>query len=185
MSNTTAAMTIDDVVAAFDFQFTHLPSKREGMNARLEYRALVTKKGSNRVVYDGPYSLGLAHVPGYDKIMAATNSSYRRLTLAGAAAIDEILSTGKYPSSPGKHDIGFVRTKLPGPKPADVIHSLLMDGDADDCRDFEEWASNYGYDSDSISALRTYEVCCQIGRTLRTEMGVDWLKQARDAFRDY
>jgi hypothetical protein len=45
--------------------------------------------------------------------------------------------------------------KLPAPKLADVLYSLLLDGEAAD-ETFEDWCANYGYDSDSRKAEATF-----------------------------
>lgn len=52
------------------------------------------------------------------------------------------------------------------PKAADVLQSLIMDAQAI-YQSFENWSSEYGYDSDSRKALRTYDACCEIGRKMR------------------
>lgn len=56
------------------------------------------------------------------------------------------------------------------PERADVIDCLMLDSDALDYS-FQDWCDNCGYDSDSISALETYNECCKIGRKLM-KMGI-------------
>jgi hypothetical protein len=53
------------------------------------------------------------------------------------------------------------------PTAANVLFCILCDGTAVDVS-FHDWASDYGYDTDSISARNTYDACCAIGIKLRT-----------------
>ncbi len=53
------------------------------------------------------------------------------------------------------------------PKLNDFVHSVIMDGRPYfEHLCFEEWADEYGYDTDSIKANKIYEQCCDIGRQL-------------------
>lgn len=56
------------------------------------------------------------------------------------------------------------------PERADVVACLVCDSEALDYS-FQDWCDNYGCDSDSISALETYNECCKIGRKL-IKMGI-------------
>lgn len=90
---------------------------------------------------------------------------------------------------PGKrryhHDWqGYVDTYAPTPPSVkDVIHSLLMDGSALDMG-FEDWASDYGYDSDSRKALTLYLECQDAGRKIVRLLGPD-IDAFRTALEDY
>lgn len=52
------------------------------------------------------------------------------------------------------------------PSPAEVLASMAQDGAAL-LQTFEDWASEYGYDTDSREAERTYNACADCGRNLR------------------
>ncbi len=52
------------------------------------------------------------------------------------------------------------------PKIADVMYSLFMDASAAD-ENFHDWCDNFGYSSDSISALNTYKKCLETATALR------------------
>jgi len=70
------------------------------------------------------------------------------------------------------------------PNAADVLHSLLLDGEA--CNEsFNDWCANYGYSNDSLKAINTYQQCCKIGEDLRKLFSPDQLKQLRDLLQDY
>lgn len=54
-----------------------------------------------------------------------------------------------------------------------VLHALIMDGEANDYDNFEEWASNFGYDTDSRKAEQTYLDCKDNGKKLDYLLGDD------------
>ena len=48
----------------------------------------------------------------------------------------------------------------------DFMNSILMDASAID-EEFEDWAPNYGYDTDSIKAKEIYDTCINYGLKIR------------------
>lgn len=70
------------------------------------------------------------------------------------------------------------------PKNSDIMYSLLLDSEASDYS-FSEWCDNYGLDSDSISALNTYQACENIAKNLRKVFTNEQLQQMRAALEDY
>jgi hypothetical protein len=70
------------------------------------------------------------------------------------------------------------------PTNSDVIYSLLMDMSADDMS-FRQWCDEYGYSSDSISALKTYTTCCEYAQNMRKTFTSDQLEKMRTALEDY
>ena len=71
------------------------------------------------------------------------------------------------------------------PELADVISSLVSDADVLDYPTFEDWASNYGMDTDSRKAEATYRACLEIALKLRNGIGEAGLAKLRDAAQDY
>lgn len=72
------------------------------------------------------------------------------------------------------------------PKLDGVCASLLHDGVAFfDGQRFEEWASDLGYDSDSIKAKETFEACDKIGRGLSRALSRDELEGLREWASNY
>ena len=64
------------------------------------------------------------------------------------------------------------------PKPADVLHSLIMDAqgvddNGDDIR-FGEWAVMMGCDPDSLKALAIYKKCLKIKPQVMALLGNNW-----------
>lgn len=51
------------------------------------------------------------------------------------------------------------------PNCADVVHSIYVDSSA--CHEsFDDWCSNFGYDTDSRKALETYLACQESGKAM-------------------
>lgn len=75
-------------------------------------------------------------------------------------------------------------TPIPAPSLADVLYSLVMDSDAGEYT-FEEWAGNFGYDTDSRTAESMYNQCRDTGSKLRRMLGAENLSKLRDLFQDY
>jgi len=58
------------------------------------------------------------------------------------------------------------------PTAADVLDCLAMDAaGVENAKDFEDWASEYGYDTDSRKAERTYKICQQQAADLKEFLG--------------
>lgn len=67
----------------------------------------------------------------------------------------------------------FVSIAAVGPAPWDLLDSLANDAvGVENARSFEEWASDYGYDSDSRKAEKIYNACVDIRRKLRDFLGI-------------
>lgn len=71
------------------------------------------------------------------------------------------------------------------PKPLkidDVLNSLLLDADSGNYT-FQDFCDNFGYDSDSRSALKTYEDCQNNGMKVRKF--IPNISEAYELFQDY
>ena len=68
------------------------------------------------------------------------------------------------------------------PSVDDVLYSLAMESDACEMS-FHDWCGNFGYDTDSRSALDTYLACQESGHKLE-RAGIN-LCEAREAFAEY
>lgn len=74
--------------------------------------------------------------------------------------------------------------RIDPPSLDEVMYSLVMDGSAFfDALSFDDWCSDYGYDTDSRKAERMYRACLEAGRAI-SATGVD-VDQLRDLFQDY
>ena len=64
------------------------------------------------------------------------------------------------------------------PTLAEVLDCLASDASGvDNARSFEDWASEYGYDTDSRKAERTYQICKKQAQELKALLGQDAYNQ--------
>ncbi|RLI64159.1 MAG: hypothetical protein DRO67_04560 [Candidatus Asgardarchaeum californiense] len=125
-------------------------------------------------VYSTVYSQGVGHIPGYKFRL--------RRTLADRDLEVYAVDTGKY------YDLKYphIKKNLPKPTLVDVMHSLILDSSVviNYC-DFEEFASDMGYDTDSRRAEQTYNACLKIGIFLQATLGKDTIEQLQGLYQDY
>lgn len=70
------------------------------------------------------------------------------------------------------------------PPAAGVLHSLCMDSQAL-AMSFDDWANEYGYDSDSLKALNTYQACCKIAKDMLQVFTRKDIKALNELLQDY
>lgn len=64
------------------------------------------------------------------------------------------------------------------PTLAEVLDCLASDASGvDNARSFEDWANDYGYDTDSRKAERTYHICEKQAQDLKALLGQDAYNQ--------
>lgn len=130
-----------------------------------------------------PYRQGCGHVPGYQQYHK--NPYEKRLH---DEMIREACETGLYVKH--KHQWltdSYIKSKVkvPEPKLADVLYCLVMDSDCFQMSGFEEWASCFGYDTDSREAEKTYRACLEQSLQFKSLIGQAALDTLQDAFQDY
>lgn len=112
------------------------------------------------------YMQGIGHLPGYKH--PRYESADMALEAKNAAEV------GRWQGR-----------KVALPDVADVMHCLLSDAEVIDCASFEEWAENYGMDTDSRKAEATYRTCLETALKLRSMLGDSKMTELREAFQDY
>lgn len=134
----------------------------------------VTLLRNDREVMTTDYSAGIAHTPAYKQ--------NARWTIAYTELIDYEIEKGFAAKS-----LSWGITKGPAiqPKAEDVVYSLQMDSSVLDHANFESWAGDFGYDTDSRSAETIYRACLEIALTLRAAIGEAGIETLRAAFQDY
>jgi len=76
-----------------------------------------------------------------------------------------------------ENNIGWTKAKMRGyraatPKVSDVLDCLASDSSGyDNARNFEDWASEYGYDTDSRKAYATYQTVAEQAKALKHFLG--------------
>ncbi len=152
----------------------------------IAYTVTILRNG--REVWFGPYKLGVGHVdPRKARVSLYTGVRF-------TADEESLLATWQH-----KPHAQFINKALwanvaakvalqqkIAPKLADVVCSLLSDGAAYfDGQSFEDWAGDFGYDTDSRKAEETYRTCDAIGRQLIRGLGRETVEKLREAAQDY
>lgn len=117
------------------------------------------------------YMAGSGHCPSYKQ---------GRLTVDEDATIKQECQTGRK-----CRNVHGLPGEAINPKLADVLCSLVRDGDAIEFDSFEDWADSLGEDTDSRKAEAVYRACLDTGLKLRNALGEDGLKRLREALQDY
>ena len=164
--------------------------KKTGEPGWLHFAFAVTVKRAGRpAAIETPYRLGVGHVklpaaPTFETLYAVGDRSKTENIL-------DALRRGKrirpeYEREERAIYGAAARKQGLAPKPADVLHSLISDGDAYfDSLTFEEWAGNLGFDTDSRNAEAMYRACDETGRHLARMFSDDELAQLREAASEY
>jgi len=135
----------------------------------------VTILYNDREILTTDYMAGIGHCKTrlVNKRMAYSGG----YCIADADAIIKECETGKYYTS-----LGLIANT---PTVDDVMYCLVLDAGVIDHSCFEDWANDYGYDTDSRSAEKVYRECLAIGLKLRNGIGDKTLAVLQEAFQDY
>jgi len=162
---------------------TFVPTKQPAETVRhpeLHWVCTLTKGHRHMTI---PYRQGCAHVIGYQHYHK--NPYERRLH---DKMIRTACETGKYVIHK-RAWLGelFIQSKAaqPAPKLADVLYCLVLDACVLDTSRFEEWAENFGYDTDSREAEKTYRQCIEQSLQFKNLIGQAALDTLKEAFQDY
>lgn len=136
-------------------------------NAKEKHPSLnwkVTLQRNGHAILTTDYSAGMGHCPSYKSGFHATEE----------AIAWEVEHGTKY------RDITPILPDL-----ADVLYSLALDASVLDAGSFEEWAEEFGYDTDSRAAEGLYRACLDIALKLRNGLGEAKLAELQEVTREY
>lgn len=166
---------IDDAIAALDIEYSvDFVPQSQSRDPAIECLNWRIKFGTINV----QYSQGVGHLPGY--------VHPRRRTIYVAAILKRACEEGVWDKNAQNYQRSLTIGKVvPPPSVRDVVYSLLMESEVLDYSDFESWADNCGYDTDSRKAEIIYRTCLDTGLKLRSMMGDKKLNTLRELFQDY
>ena len=121
-----------------------------------------------------PYFKGEAHAPAY-KRQAPRHLKRDAEAVAAECRTGMIHHIAEYgsPRPTGK--------PVPPPTLREVMGALLREASVIDFADYPAWATDYGYDPDSITARNTYATCLQNTLGLRGMLGAERFEALREA----
>lgn len=167
---------IREIVPDLEYRAEFVPQSKSrnagDKSPSLNWRVTFSRNGRT---LETDYMQGIGHLPGYDH--SRKDVDYRRY-------ITHVVETGN--ALPPLRDPGKVSRShhVDTPTLADVLHCLLIDAEAIDTGSFEEWAENYGYDTDSRKAEGIYRACLEIGLNLCAILGDELISKLREALQD-
>ncbi len=179
-----AKKELDVMIAAFDpeikvsLEFVpfslsrHKGEKTKSLNWKFRlYR--VAKGGREIEIYSGDYTKGLGHIEGYNKHIKPP-LFWEPAIIAATEKGEEPISFAKFNQNNGV--CRFVPLRC-APTVSEIVASLLRD--ATDILTFEEWAWEYGFDTESRKAEQAYRDCVQVCLVMRRLFG-EQFEAARD-----
>jgi hypothetical protein len=129
----------------------------------------VVSRGTRHILTT-QYRMGIGHnrFPADLKVSSRYRDGLLRAATQGAGKM-------RYPGASWKTvDV------WPTPDATDVLSSLCTDASVLDSSGFEDWASEFGYDTDSRQAESTYRACLEIALKLRAAIGDAALSELRE-----
>jgi len=159
---------------------TFTPMKQTGeKHPQLHWNIELSTPG--RKPFSIPYSEGIAHVKGYLPHKTHGRTMHDQEQEEKFRLTCETGKLYKYFSSRG---FDFPIGTQPPPSIHDVFYCLCSDSD---CMDdtFSGWASNLGYDSDSIKAQKIYQQCIEQTIQVKALFTCAQWERLREAYQDY
>lgn len=152
----------------------------------LNWRVALAKGG--RMFLETDYSAGTAHAPGSKAPKSALVFSGLSESAARADLIAWEIESG-YPGQWARWNAGGLHRKAKAspilPDLPDVLYSLSSDAGVIDAGGFEEWASEFGYDTDSRKAEAIYRACLETALKMRAALGDDAMDALANACQDF
>ena len=141
----------------------------------------VTLKLRDREVLTADYTQGCGHCPAYKnplKFPDGKRDEYRT-----REAIARECETGKRVRAFSAGAAGFFDgAKIDAPPLVEVFGCFLSDARVLECGGFEGWASEYGYDTDSIKARSIYDACLEHAMKMNAAFGGKTMADLHELF---
>lgn len=182
--------TLDTLIASLPITYSAVfipqsQSRNAGeKQPSLNWKITIASKGIGLFDTKGlttDYMQGIGHLP---KDSFYANNPHLQNKLITEEEIKNIRETGKY-SVGGKNVSYCLQKALPAPALKDVLYSLIMDSDVLNYTGFEDWAGNFGYDTDSRKGEKLYQDCLAIALKLKALLGNETIEALQAAFQDY
>lgn len=179
------AFILDAMGVTLSAVFVPLSQSRNKADTRPSLNWRVTLRKDGRDVTETDYMQGPGRCPAYRQPSTFPNGHRDEwMTRQRIAAECE---TGRATAnvSRGGNFVPRAGKRIDPPAVVDVLHCLLTDASAIDCRDFADWCDETGGDSDSIAARDAYNACVATGLKLRAAFGEKRITELRELFADY
>lgn len=179
---------IDAAIAKYGLSLTAVfvpwsqSRNRQAKEPSLNWQVTLLRDG--RAVLTTDYSAGSAHAPS-DKAPKQMHWDYHESRIRRDLVAKECETGKRCVYRWGAVQVDHTDKTGILPDTRNVLYSLVADASVLDAGGFVEWASDSGYDSDSITAKATYDACVEIALRLRAGLGDAGLTELQAAFVDY
>lgn len=183
----TAAERIDAVARELGLTMTAVfvpwsqSRNKDDKQPSLNWRVHLHTYAGKQTILETDYGAGCGHCPAYKasaRVMGGANSMMRQDAIKWECENGKTARTME-----GYSHITGGSALLPDVH--DAIASLVLDAGVLDASSFENWAAEYGYDTDSRKAKATYRACLDIALKLRAGIGEAGLAKLREACEGY
>ena len=168
---------VNELGLTYTATFVPTPQPAETVPHPQLHWSIVLQRGGRTLT--ASYSQGCGHAGGYKQICASREE--RRLT---DIDVRKSCETGKifdYRTFKGRMGYGA----QPSPELLDVLACLVSDCSVLDMSSYEEWANEYGYDTDSRKAESVYAACLAQSLSFKALIGQKALDRLRELYQDY
>lgn len=128
--------------------------------------------------FSGEYTQGIGHLPKAWGLVPQNG----RFSISQLQALNDTLRSGyryRIETTVRKP----TNQRIPEPAADDLLYCLFSDADALNYT-FDEWADNYGYDTDSRKAEAIYNACRQVGLDLLRVLGPAGFEQEKQRIQE-
>jgi hypothetical protein len=175
-----AKQQVNEILAANGVAMTaqHVPTTFDPRSKEWQHIAWRVEFSSPRGKFSTSYKQGIGHLP------AGMVPQGGRYTIDQLERIKFALSTGMVPHKNCNANLGAASMRygakpLAKPDAADVVSSLILDAGAADYATFEEWAGDYGYETDSRKAEAIFNACRNTALDLIRVFGAGVVEQLK------
>ncbi len=173
-------MKVKDILSQIEYKAEFVPFS-QSRNKDQDHKSLnwfVTLTCKNTILRTD-YMQGIGHVKSANK-PKNPNDLYRKSLIENQTA-----ETGKLHKYAYSDNVFSTMKKHPIPELKDVLYCLLMDSDVLNHSSFEEWANEFGYDTDSIKANKIYQECLAIALKIKAMFTSEDLETLQKFYQDY
>lgn len=178
-TETTPAARLADIIERIGLSMTATPAAHNpnmidppGKGAS-HWLCVITREGwTSREAFAVPFTQGAAYRRWNAEKIRRYHGTYTRSEIARLSPVIGGRGLGGAPESIALRELREECSEPTPPTLEAVLRCLAMDAlGYDNARNFDEWASEYGYDTDSRKAEKTYRVIGEQAKELRVVLG--------------
>lgn len=164
-TQTFAAQCLEHGLSMGSCRFVPFSQSRNAQEKQPNLNYVVGIHHNGRLLFELDYSMGQAYCPSYKTFKAGSYEQRQGIAIE--------CETGKIARKAwGYSGNAYMSTKgIPTPNPSNILSCIFLDCSALNYSSFEEWARDFGYDTDSIKAKSVYDTCLGYALKLRNSLG--------------